>query len=319
MIRLFPINYLRDIAFKNTRSNLVLFVEGDYIVPRDLRKNLLKRVYLKAFFFLPGLLYFILYIFSPLFLSEPKTLFVTGLFDAKKGVSLSDIPQNKSELISLWNRKGDKLILPRDRGAFREWNHHRWKGTNDIYEIWTSSYFEPYSVAHRTTQFYDETYVTWGVDKVEQVRSLKKLGYKTKVLPEAFVIHLSHDDLDKDYKGWYDGLNDGPRTQMKLGTSDNRKKALPGLLANNYYPHWLWNISNKANNNTNACKESSKVYTLRNSIDATKTNITMLKQTLYCLVVNLVVLCVIVVRVKKGTSKNRITKVTVVAKEGHTS
>ena len=236
-------------------------------------------------------------------MSEPKTLFFTTFFDAKKGVSLSDIPQNKSELISLWNRKGDKPILPRDRGALRELNYQKWKGTNDIYEVYTTSYFEPYPVAHRTAQFYDETYVTWGVDKVEQVRSMKKLGYKTKVLPDAFVIHLSHDDLAKDYKGWYDGLNDGPRTQMKLGTSDNRKKALPGLLANTYYPHWLRSISNKTNN-TNVCGDTLRAYMLHNSIDATKTSIIMLKKILYCLVVNLVVLCMIAICIKKGSKCN---------------
>lgn len=42
--KLFPINYLRNFAFKNVRTDLVMFIEGDYVVNKKFRGNLLKRM-----------------------------------------------------------------------------------------------------------------------------------------------------------------------------------------------------------------------------------------------------------------------------------
>ena len=42
--RVFPINYLRDLAFKNTRTDLVMFVEGDYVVHKGFRERLVKKM-----------------------------------------------------------------------------------------------------------------------------------------------------------------------------------------------------------------------------------------------------------------------------------
>lgn len=41
---IFPINYLRSLAFKNTRTELVMFIEGDYIVPENFRPNMLEKM-----------------------------------------------------------------------------------------------------------------------------------------------------------------------------------------------------------------------------------------------------------------------------------
>lgn len=45
-VKLFPINYLRDFAFKNTRSDIVMFIEGDYVVSKDFRSKLKKKMYI---------------------------------------------------------------------------------------------------------------------------------------------------------------------------------------------------------------------------------------------------------------------------------
>lgn len=42
--KIFPINYLRDLAFKNVRSELVMFIEGDYVVNKEFRKILEKNM-----------------------------------------------------------------------------------------------------------------------------------------------------------------------------------------------------------------------------------------------------------------------------------
>ena len=42
--KVFPINYLRSLALKNTRTELVMFVEGDYIVPNDFREKMLEKM-----------------------------------------------------------------------------------------------------------------------------------------------------------------------------------------------------------------------------------------------------------------------------------
>ena len=42
--KIFPINYLRSLALKNARTELVMFVEGDYIVPNDFRAKMLEKM-----------------------------------------------------------------------------------------------------------------------------------------------------------------------------------------------------------------------------------------------------------------------------------
>ena len=42
--KLFPINYMRNLAFKNVRSDLVMYIEGDYVVSKRFRKNLMNRM-----------------------------------------------------------------------------------------------------------------------------------------------------------------------------------------------------------------------------------------------------------------------------------
>lgn len=44
-VKLFPINYLRDLAFKNTRSDIVMFIEGDYVVNKEFRSILKSKMY----------------------------------------------------------------------------------------------------------------------------------------------------------------------------------------------------------------------------------------------------------------------------------
>lgn len=43
-MKLFPINYLRDVALKNTRTNLVMFIESDYFIPSNYRANLVEKM-----------------------------------------------------------------------------------------------------------------------------------------------------------------------------------------------------------------------------------------------------------------------------------
>ena len=42
--KIFPINYLRDVAFKNVRSELVMFIEGDYVVNKEFKSKLVSRM-----------------------------------------------------------------------------------------------------------------------------------------------------------------------------------------------------------------------------------------------------------------------------------
>ena len=40
----FPINYLRSLALKHTRTELVMFVEGDHIFPNNFRSKMVERM-----------------------------------------------------------------------------------------------------------------------------------------------------------------------------------------------------------------------------------------------------------------------------------
>lgn len=44
-VKLFPINYLRNIAAKNARTDYVMYIEGDYVVPKNFKNDLTKRLY----------------------------------------------------------------------------------------------------------------------------------------------------------------------------------------------------------------------------------------------------------------------------------
>ena len=157
----------------------------------------------------------------------------------KQGLLPDKIPQSKAEIAKILSNETQDTFNT-DIWGYELYNFTHWLKMDEIYNFTYSikSQFEPYYVTHRNAQFYDETYVTWGFNKVTQIFDMNAVGYSMKVLPDVFMIHLNHSDI-KGFKYWRTSYNFGGRHQLKIGTSTNRFQKLPGLLTNTYYPEWL--------------------------------------------------------------------------------
>lgn len=173
-----------------------------------------------------------------MFMKEKKTMFIVIPLFGKKGLDPKKIPQTKEEVGKILNTPNQSTFL--DMYGYVSLDAKGWTKKDKMYEFHLpdKEVVEPYYVAHRNVQLYDETYITWGFDKVTQIYDMKSVGYKMIVLPDLFMIHLNHSDL-KGFKNWEKGYLRDERHNLKIGTSVNRWTNLPGLLTNSFYPQWL--------------------------------------------------------------------------------
>lgn len=169
-------------------------------------------------------------------------MLIAFAFDGGDGLDPMKIPETKTELIKYVSKNNTPTISPKKSWGYRFLNGNTWMRSNKVYKLKLSkqAFVEPYYLANRNIQLYDETMITWGYDKVTQVYDMREVGYKLKVMPDAYMIHLSHNDI-KGYKGWIGNWGTNmPRESMKTGTADIRRAVFPGLFTNTYYPEWLW-------------------------------------------------------------------------------
>jgi hypothetical protein len=79
------------------------------------------------------------------------------------------------------------------RMAHAATDYSNWRQASAPYEVPFAFPYEPYVVVRRATvPRYDTRYVGYGNDKVQHAISMGKAGFKFKVVPEAFVIHVDH-------------------------------------------------------------------------------------------------------------------------------
>ena len=176
-----------------------------------------------------------------MFLSEPKSLFITPAFDAKEGIELAQIPQSKSELLELLNvPEEERKLRPKPFPSYILQNISKWATQDEIYNVTLSKgdYFEPYFVTHRSTMFYDEIFNGWGYDKLSQVESMQEAGHNFKMLPDTFMVHLNHGGL-KAYTNWGTNFVRTKRYYLKDFSFRMLKLKFKGFLVNDYYPPWL--------------------------------------------------------------------------------
>lgn len=164
-------------------------------------------------------------------------------FDAENGVGLSKVPENKAELAEILRLPESKQIIkPKKPQSYLAQNVSYWLGQSEIYNsgVRPKDPFEPYFVAHRNIMFYDEIFNGCMFDKLSHMYNMRALGYKLKMVPDAFIVHLSHKAL-KHYHDWCSGYNTGPRYLMKKYSYEALAYRLKGFLRNEYYPPWLHN------------------------------------------------------------------------------
>lgn len=200
-------------------------------------------------------------------------MFLVSIFFGNKGLDPKKIPQTKKELEKVL-KTPNQTSFTTDIFGYRTFNISEWLESKEMYdfEYNISTSYEPYYVVRRNSQLYDETFVTWGYNKVTQIFDMNVVGYKMKILPDSYMIHLNHSDL-KGFKYWFKGFKQDARNQMKVGTSINRWQNLPGLLTNTYFPPWL---------NRNATKITiCEDYYSKDKLDMLENDIITIKQSIH--------------------------------------
>ena len=164
-----------------------------------------------------------------------------------KGVTVDQIPQSKEELAkALSEPKEQRKILEKHHLSYKPQRISHWLQQDEVYDsnVKYGEIFEPYFVAHRNLIFYDEIFNGCFYDKLSHVDNVKYLGFRLKILPDTFIIHLDHGDI-KNYKNWCRGYEAGKRLKLKNCSFWTTTREFKGILENRYYPPWLSNISNK--------------------------------------------------------------------------
>ena len=224
-------------------------------------------------------------------------MLIASPFSGDAGLDPKKIPGTKAELIEYVNNNTAPGINPKKDNGYYLLNTKNWMKSRRLFELHLldGAFYEPYYMTDRYTQLYDETFIGWGYDKVTQVFDVRRLGYKLKVMPDAYMVHLNHKDI-KDYKDWNSGFKQTPRYNMKVGTSMSRREVIPGFLTNTFYPEWL--------KNTKACpkRSSNKLNTLYKKIDLLNASTIRYKNILYGLMTVFAFVLIALIRTTKKYS-----------------
>jgi hypothetical protein len=76
--------------------------------------------------------------------------------------------------------------------AHKYTNYTRWRTADEIFEVRYQMPYEPYFVANKSVPRYDTRFVGYGNDKTGQCLEVHAAGMRYRVLPRAFVFHVSH-------------------------------------------------------------------------------------------------------------------------------
>ena len=217
-------------------------------------------------------------------------MFLVFSFFGRQGLLPDKIPQSKAELAKILSNKTQEAFTT-DIWGYEHYNFTHWLKTDEIYNFTypSKSQFEPYYVTHRNAQFYDETYVTWGFNKVTQIFDMNAVGYNMKVLPDVFMVHLNHSDI-KGFKYWKGEYSYDRRHHLKVGTSTNRLQKLPGLLTNTYYPDWL--IDKSGLLSCNQQDRLERIHDIATKVESAKSTVRMYKSliiVLLCLLAGIII------------------------------
>jgi hypothetical protein len=183
--RPFPVNILRNIGVKFSRTTNVFYVEADFVPNRMMRHS-------KSFSEVKKRLK-----------TEPKAVYVVpGLITWNKEISHPDydletkFPKDKEELWSVYNED------PRDETGIQplsvKFDSHRafpyaqWKTATAIFEISNTHAggFEPYYISTRDYPLFEEVFVGCGQDKIVHFTELSRANYKVYGVPDSFIVHL---------------------------------------------------------------------------------------------------------------------------------
>lgn len=202
-------------------------------------------------------------------MNESGAVFIAPALDAVKRVKLNQIPRNKEELAKILNKPlKQRNIVEKFHKSYIPQHIPHWLEQNEVYNcnITAGEIFEPYFVAHRNIVLYDEVFNGCLYDKLSHVDNMRYLGFKLKMIPDAFIIHLSHADLKK-YQNWCYGYKLDKRYALKKNFFDAVSKGFKGLLENRYYPPWLSGAPGSIQAKCSKVEEAYKLNSLTQKIE----------------------------------------------------
>lgn len=183
----YPVNNLRNLAIDNSRTDLILVLDADFVTSGKMHS------YLSSF--------------AALLKANDNLAYVVPAFSSN--LPAGYLPKSKQDLLRAIKRNDVDLVntgpCPK---CHKPTNYAKWQTATEPYKVEYKWIYEPYLVINKATlkEKFDERLKGYGFDKNTHTYALAVAGYTFEVLPDAFVIHLNHEVAD-----W-----DGPSIQDQL-------------------------------------------------------------------------------------------------------
>eukprot|EP00281_Chroomonas_sp_CCMP1168_P020740 CAMPEP_0206225024 /NCGR_PEP_ID=MMETSP0047_2-20121206/7334_1 /ASSEMBLY_ACC=CAM_ASM_000192 /TAXON_ID=195065 /ORGANISM="Chroomonas mesostigmatica_cf, Strain CCMP1168" /LENGTH=525 /DNA_ID=CAMNT_0053648011 /DNA_START=438 /DNA_END=2013 /DNA_ORIENTATION=- len=169
---MYPVNTLRNVAMDNARAAYVVIADADF-VPSDGMYE-----YIKAQL--------------PEMRQKGKSVFVLPAFQIDGADPEAAIPLTKEELRAM----GEGIHQVHNDAsrtiAHANTDYTRWMGASEMYKAQYKFPYEPYFLAPKTIPKFDPRFYGYGNDKASHCYELNAAGWSFEILPEAFVVHVTH-------------------------------------------------------------------------------------------------------------------------------
>lgn len=118
-------------------------------------------------------------------------MFVPPAFEIDKSFN---IPETKQVVKQLWDRREIMMFLWHGWGpGHQPTNYEEWfqlQKTDDYYSVDYQFYYEPFYLSkNATTPMYDNRFIQYGYDRMQNLRNLFEYDFRINVLRHGFVIH----------------------------------------------------------------------------------------------------------------------------------
>ena len=169
--KIYPINFLRNVALQNVKTEYVFLCDVDFAPMFHLYEYILSLIPEE---------------------SSSKTAFIIPAFESLW--YKFEMPQTKSQLLEQLNDGSvttfRSYIWPQGHAAT---NFSKWIKAKKPYNVFWEPDFEPYVVVKRQNcPLYHKRFSGYGWNKVSHIMELDAAGFTFTVLPFGFIIHLPH-------------------------------------------------------------------------------------------------------------------------------
>lgn len=172
----YPVNFLRNLAWSQSTTPFVFLNDVDFIPTRDTLQNVENSSLVQQFVQEGGTL------------NKELIAFVIPAF---RGSLRNTTVESKKEILTLLK---DDMINPFGFQHHLATNYQYWETASLPYcvEPFNTDGYEPYVIVRNDAPRYDERFLGYGYNKVQQISHLMWLGYQFIVLPDAGIVHLPH-------------------------------------------------------------------------------------------------------------------------------